>query len=285
MSGLLQLLADPLMRRALLATALVGAAAPIVGVFLVQRRLALMGDGIGHVALTGVAAGWVAGSAAGLMPRDALAVPGAIIFSILGALAIEVVRWRGRTSADLALALLFYGGIALGALLIKAGGGTNANLVAYLFGSVSTVSAGDVVLTACLTAVILAAGAGLGPALFAVANDEDFAKASGLPVRALSAALAVMAALTVTVAMRVVGLLLVSAMMIVPVASAQIIARSFRGTTALACALGAATGCVGLAATYFVDLPPGATIIVLAVALYALTAATRPLWLRLRPHP
>jgi zinc transport system permease protein len=279
------LFTDPLMLRAIIAAVLVGATAPVVGTFLVQRRLALLGDGIGHVALTGVAVGWLVGSAAGLMPRDALAVPGAIIFSILGALAIEVVRWRGRTSADLALALLFYGGIALGALLIKAGGGTNANLVAYLFGSVSTVSASDVWLTVALSALVLAAGLGLGPALFAVAGDEDFAKACGLPVRLLSATLAAMAALTVTVSMRVVGLLLVSALMIVPVAVAQLIARSFKGTMTLACALGAAVALAGLVITYYVDLPPGATIVVLAVAIYAVTAASRPLWRRRAPAP
>ncbi|MDR3201952.1 MAG: metal ABC transporter permease, partial [Bifidobacteriaceae bacterium] len=181
----------------------------------------------------------------------------------------------------LALALLFYGGIATGALLIKAAGGTNANLVAYLFGSISTVSTADVAVTAVLACVVLAVGIALSQALFAVSNDEPFALASGLPVRALNIALAAIAALTVTTAMRVVGLLLVSALMIVPVAVAQVLCRSFLRTMASACVIGVAVSAAGLAITYRYDLPPGAMIVVLAIGLYAAVAAARP-WLARR---
>ena len=110
-------------------------------------------------------------------------------------------------------------------LLIKAAGGTSATLVWYLFGSISTVTTSDVVMTVVLAAVILLVGVGLRTALFAVSHDEEFARASGLPVRFLNVAIAVIAALTVTVAMRVVGVLLVSALMIVPVAISQLTAR------------------------------------------------------------
>ena len=98
-----ELLGSPLMQRALLAAILVGAAAPVVGTFLVQRRMALLGDGIGHVALTGVALGWLVGSWAGLVPQDALALPGAVIAAVVGSIVIELVRERGRTSGDEAL--------------------------------------------------------------------------------------------------------------------------------------------------------------------------------------
>jgi zinc transport system permease protein len=276
------MLTDPLMLRALAVTILVGAAAPVVGTYLVQRRLALLGDGIGHVALTGVALGWLIGSWLGLAPRDALAVPGAVVASVVGAAVIELVRARGRTSGDLALALLFYGGIASGVLVIKLAGGTNANLVGYLFGSVSTVSAADVVTTAVLAGLCLGVGLGLRPALFAVSNDEEAAIAAGLPVRALNTALAALAALTVTTAMRVVGLLLVSALMIVPVAAAQLWARSFSGTMALASVLSVGVSVGGLALTYWHDLPPGGTIVVLAVGVYAATLALRPVIARRR---
>jgi len=129
---------------------------------------------------------------------------------------------------------------------------------------------------------------GLRTALFAVSHDEEFAIASGLPVRALNIAVAVIAALTVTVAMRVVGVLLVSALMIVPVAIAQLTARSFRGTMRLAMAIGVAVCIVGLTFTYFQDYSPGATIVVLAIALYAAVAVARPLFARRPwhdPHP
>jgi zinc transport system permease protein len=275
-----QMLADPVIQRALLVALLVGAAAPVVGVFLVQRRLALLGDGIGHVALTGVALGWLIGAGMGLTP-GALAVPGAIIASVVGAVAIELVSLSGRTSGDLALAIMFYGGIAGGVALIKVAGGTSATLVAYLFGSLSTLSTGDVAITVGLAAAILAVALAGRWALFASGSDPDFARASGVPTRFWNVAAAALAALTVTVAMRVVGLLLVSALMIVPVAITQLAARSFWRTMTWAAVLGALTGAVGLFAAYWYDLPPGATIVVLAIALYAVAAAVGPLTERL----
>jgi len=284
-----ELLSSPLMQRALIAAILVGACAPVVGTFLVQRRMALMGDGIGHVALTGVAVGWLVGSWAGLVPQDTLAVPGAVVAAIAGSVIIELVRERGRTSGDLALALMFYGGIAGGVLLIKVAGGTNANLISYLFGSISTVSTTDLWWTAGLAVVVLGVGLGLRTALFAVSHDEEFARASGLPVRLLSMVVAVIAALTVTIAMRVVGLLLVSALMIVPVAIAQLFARSFGRTMTLASVIGVVVSVVGLVLTYWQDIPPGATIVVLAILVYAVAATLRPLMSRPQPprdpHP
>ncbi|MDR0366910.1 MAG: metal ABC transporter permease [Bifidobacteriaceae bacterium] len=274
-------LSDPLIQRALLVALLVGAAAPLVGTYLVQRRLALLGDGIGHVALTGVALGWLIGAGMGLAPGT-LAIPGAVVASVLGAVIIELVRASGRTSGDLALALMFYGGIAGGAALIKVAGGTSATLVAYLFGSLSTLAPSDVAISATLGLLILAVGLTTRWALFAAASDEDFAKASGVPVRFWNVLSAALAALTVTVSMRVVGLLLVSALMIVPVAVAQLGSRSFWRTMALASVLGAAAGGAGLMIAYWYDLPPGASIVLLAIALYALAAAARPLVDRMR---
>ncbi len=288
---MIEMLTDPLMQRALLVALLVGLTAPVIGTYLVQRRLSLLGDGIGHVALTGVALGWLVGNAAGLVPQDTLAIPGAVVAAIIGAVAIEVVRAKGRTSGDVALALLFYGGIAGGVLIISLAGGSNANLVGYLFGSISTVSTQDLVVTVALSVLVLAVGLGLRTALFAVCHDEEFARAAGLPVGALNIAIAVVAALTVTVAMRVVGVLLVSALMIVPVAVAQMVTSSFRRTMALAMTVGVVVCVTGLSITYFHDASPGATIVVLAIGLYALAAATRPILVRTRrratrdPHP
>jgi zinc transport system permease protein len=271
------MLASPLMQRGLMVAVLVGISAPVMGTYLVQRRLALLGDGIGHVALTGVAMGWLAGSAAGLTPHDLLAVPGAVIAAVIGAVLIELVREKGKTSGDVALALLFYGGIAGGVLLIGLAGGTAANLTGYLFGSISTVTALDVWLTAALAVLILGIGLGLRPALFALSHDEEFARATGLPIRALNILVAVLAALTVSVSMRVVGVLLVSALMIVPVAIAQLTARSFRATMTTAMVVGAIVCVTGLSITYFHRLSPGATIVVLAIGVYALVALLRPL--------
>lgn len=289
MDQILDMLSTPLMQRGLLAALLVGIVAPVMGTFLVQRRLSLLGDGIGHVALTGVALGWLVGAAAGVTPVDALAVPGAVVAAVVGAVGIEIVRERGRTSADVALALLFYGGIAGGVIIIQLAGGQSSNLMAYLFGSISVVTTWDLVLTAVLALVVLGLGVGLRPALFTVSHDEEFARASGLPVRLLNVAIAVMAALTVTVAMRVVGLLLVSALMIVPVAVAQLLTRSFVTTMRLAVGIGVVACVVGLSATYWWDVSPGAMIVVLTIVAYAVVATLHPV-LRGRqgrrdPHP
>ena len=271
------MIVSPLMQRALVIAVLVGTAAPVIGTYLVQRRLALLGDGIGHVALTGVAMGWLAGAAAGSANVEAWAVPGAVLASVAGALLIEYVRSRGTSSADVALALLFYGGIAGGVLLIGVAGGTSANLTGYLFGSISTVDGLDVWLTAGLAALILGVGLGLRPALFALCHDEEFARASGLPVRLLNILVAVTAALTVAISMRVVGVLLVSALMIVPVAVAQLLTVSFRRTMGLAMGLGGTVCVTGLSVTYFHSFSPGAVITMLSVSLYGLLAAIRPL--------
>jgi zinc transport system permease protein len=261
------------MQRALVAAVFVGLAAPAVGTYLVQRRLALMGDGIGHIALTGVALGFLLRTAPALT---------AVVVAAAGAVAIELIRERGRTSGDVALAMLFYGGIAGGVLLISLSPkGSNANLVSYLFGSLVSVSSGDITMIALLAALVLLVAIGLGRQLFAVCQDEEFARVAGLPVRQLNLLLAVTAA--VTVAMRVVGLLLVSALMVVPVATAQQLTRGFRSTRALALLLGVAVSVAGVVLSYYVAAPPGASIVVLAIGLFlvcSLTGIARGGWRR-----
>ncbi len=271
----MSLLAEPLVQRMVIVGLLVGLAAPVVGTYLVQRRMALLGDGIGHVALAGVAAGWLGGSVFHLAQRDALAVPGAVVFAIFAAVTIESMRARGVAAADVVMAILFYGGIALGVLLIAWAGGTNAYLLGYLFGSISTVSWLEVWISAALAALILLVGLGLRRALFAVTHDQEFAMSTGLPVRALNMLVAVLAAVTITVAMRVVGVLLVSALMIVPVAISQQITHSFNRTMTLAMGIGAVLTLTGIGITLFHDLQPGALIVVIGVAVYTVvTTAT-----------
>ncbi|WP_318203641.1 metal ABC transporter permease [Streptomyces sp. SCL15-4] len=258
------------MQRALLAAVLVGITAPAVGIYLVQRRQALMGDGIGHVAMTGVGLGFLLSTSPVWM---------ATAVSVLGAVLMELIRWYGRTRGDIALAMLFYGGMAGGVMLINlAPGGSNANLTSYLFGSLSTVSPSDVTAICVLAAFVLLVTLGLRRQLFAVSQDEEFARVTGLPVRALNLLTAVTAAVTVTVAMRVVGLLLVSALMVVPVAAAQQLTRSFTVTFVIAVAIGVAVTVSGTVTSYYQDVPPGATIVLLTIAAFiALTALATPL--------
>lgn len=266
---MLEVFTSPMFIRSFLAALLVGLSAPVVGTYLVHRRLAMLGDGIGHVALTGVAVGWLVGSIAHLTPIDKLAVPGAIVASVAAAVAIELVRRSGRTSADVILAILFYGGIAAGVVLIGLAGGSSTQLNSYLFGSLATVGISDLILIGVMAASIFLIGIGLRPLLFSVTNDEEFARASGLPVNALSMVIAILSAVTVAISMRVVGALLVSAIMVIPVATAQLFARSFRSTMTAGMLVGAAVSVGGLAITYWIDISPGATIVVLAVMVYA----------------
>jgi zinc transport system permease protein len=265
MTQLLGLLELPFMQRALLAALLVGVVAPSVGIYLVQRRLALMGDGIGHVALVGVAAGVLLGTAPVLT---------AVAVSALGAVAIETIRARGRTSGDVALAILFYGGIAGGVLLLSAApaGGGATGVMSYLFGSLTTLSRGDLLVIIGLSLAVLTITAGLSPRLFALCHDEEFARVAGIPVRALNLLLAVTAAVTVTVGMRAVGVLLISALMVLPVATAQLLTRGFRTTFLLALALGAAHAVAGVVVSYQADLPSGPSIVVLAIGSFAVVS-------------
>ncbi|MFP7696000.1 metal ABC transporter permease [Trueperella sp. LYQ143] len=277
---LIDMLHSPLMQRALIVAFLVGLSAPVVGTYLVQRRLTLLGDGIGHVALTGVACGWLAASAADASSRDAWAIPGAILASVCGALLIEWMRARGHASGDVALAILFYGGIAGGVLLIGMAGGTTANLNAYLFGSISTVTQSDTYVTIVLAVIILLIGIGLRPVLFTLCHDEEYARSCGIPTQLLSVLISVTAALTVSLALRIVGALLVSALMIIPVAIAQTVTHSFKSTMHIAMVVGVIVAESGLVITYIKPWSPGATIVVLAVIIYALATLSRPLWLR-----
>ena len=269
----MSILSYDFMVRALVAALLVGVTAPAVGIYLVQRRMSLIGDGIGHIALTGVALGFLLKQAPVLT---------AIVVAAIGAVVIELIRERGRTSGDVALAMMFYGGIAGGVLLIGlAPASSNASLLSYLFGSLLTTSAEELVVVALLACAVLAVTTLLRPWLFAVCHDEEFAKVSGLPVRLLNLLLAVTAAVTVTVAMRVVGLLLVSAMMVVPVATAQQVAKSFLGTAVASCAIGVVVSVSGAVGSYYLDVAPGANIVILALAVFivvSVVAAARRRW-------
>ncbi len=275
---MLHLLDYDFMRRALLAALLTGLAAPAIGTYLVQRRLALLGDGIGHIALTGVALGLLTGRAP---------LVTAVVVATLGAVVIELLRTYGRTSGDVALALLFYGGIAGGVLITGLAGESAATLNTYLFGAITTVSSADLLVVVGLAVVVLALAVGLAPQLFALCQDEEYARVTGLPVRAYGVLIAVLAAVTVTVSMRTVGLLLVSALMVVPVATAQQLTRSFRSTFALAMVIGVLASLGGVVTSFEADTAPGPTIVLIALAGFAATApvAAAVAWRRRRRAP
>ncbi|MER5704024.1 metal ABC transporter permease [Micromonospora sp. NPDC002296] len=269
----MELFQYPYMQRALIGALVIGLAAPALGIYLVQRRLALIGDGVGHVALTGVGAGL-------LLNRSPVLV--AVVVATLGAITIELVRARGRTSGDLALALLFYGGIAGGVTLVGLSDATSAKLNAYLFGSLTTISPQDLTTIVVLGVALLVTMLALRPALFAVCHDEEYARVAGLPVRTLNMLLAVGTAVTVTIAMRAVGVLLISALMVVPVATAQQVTRGFRSTMAAAMALGLFAAGSGVWVAANADTAPGASVVLLAIASFLVVAVAGAGWRAVR---
>ena len=247
------------MRLAFAAGVIVGLLAPAVGFFLVQRGMSLVGDGIGHVAFAGVALGYLLGVSPVLTALGA---------AIAGAIAIEWLRARRRAAGDQALALVFYTGIAAGVVLVSAAGALNVELFTFLFGSILTVTREDLVLVAGLGIGGLATIGLLYRALAGVVIDEEGARVAGVPIALLNVVVAALAAVTVAVSMRIVGILLIAALMVLPVIAASRVAWSMRSNLLLAMAIGLGSALGGLALAYHADMPPGGTIVLLAAAAF-----------------
>jgi zinc transport system permease protein len=259
----MSILEPEFMRLAFASGTVVGLLAPAVGFFLVQRRMSLIGDGIGHVAFAGVAGSFLLG----ISP-----VVGALVASIAGAAGVEWLRGHRKTAGDQALALLFYTGIAAGVVLVSAAGALNANLFAYLFGSILTVTRTDLLVVASLGVGTLIVVAALYRSLFAAALDEEAALVSGVPVAALNIFLAALAGVTIAVSMRIVGILLIAALMVLPVTAASRVAWSVRSTMLLAMAIGVGSVLVGLTISYYANLAPGGAIVLVAAGVFVLAS-------------
>lgn len=251
------------MRLALAVGAVVGVLAPAVGFFLVERRQALVGDGLGHVAFAGVAAGYLLG----IEP-----VLTALAFAVVGGLAIEWLRVRGGAAGDQALALVFYTGIALGVVLVSSAGRLDVNLFQFLFGSILTVTWGDLWLVLALGVGSLLAIAVLYRGLVGAVLDEEGSRVAGVRVGLLNTTVAVLAALTIGISMRVVGILLIAALMALPVLAAQRVAWSLRSTLGIAMGIGVAAVVSGLVVSYYGDLAPGGTIVLIAAGAFVVAA-------------
>ena len=253
------------MQRALVACLTVGVFAPMIGTFLVQRRLSLVGDGIGHVAFAGVGAGLL---------LNVWPVWTALAFAVTGAVGVEVLRTKRKASGDLALALFFYAGIALGAVFAYHRN-VDFETLSYLFGDPFKVTDAGVGAIVGLGVAITAGIWALRRVLFAIVTDEDWSRVAGLPVNLLNASLAALTACAIVSAMRVVGILLIAALMALPVATAQLLARSFRATMRLAVGIGAASAFMGLGLARSLDVSPGGAIVLVAAGLFAVVAVAK----------
>ena len=254
------------MQRAFAAGAVTAVICPLIGIFLVPRRLSLIADTLAHVALAGVAVGLLLGASP---------ILGALVVTVGGALGMERLRARGALQGDAALAVFLSGGFAVAVVLISLAQGFNADLFAILFGSILTVSPMDVWLILALGAVVVTTVVLSYRRLFAITLNEDLARTSGVQVTALNFTLTVLTALTTVVAMRMVGVLLVSAMIVIPTLTGFAIGTSFRRATVVAIVMALASVVIGLIAAYYLRLAAGGAIVLTALLIFAMATALR----------
>ncbi len=198
-------------------------------------------------------------------------LPWAVVACVGGAIVVELMRQLGKATGDIGLAILFYGGLAAGVLMAGVAGQGAGALAQFLFGSLTTVSDQDLITVAVLGLLILIPTIAFRERLFAVCADEEYAKTLGLPVRFYSLLIVVLAALAVTIAMRTVGLLLVSALMVIPVATAQNLLYGFKRTLFTAMAIGTIAAVAGTVGSFYLDSATGATIVVFSIAFFVLS--------------
>lgn len=249
------------MQRALAAGLVTAFVCPLIGMFVVVRRQALIGDGLGHIAFAGVMGGYLIG----IYP---IAVAAAV--TMLGAGAIEFIRRRHAQHADTALAILFYTGIALAVIFSSMARTPGTNMLGVLFGSILTVTTADLSLIAVCGLLVAVAVGWFYERLILMVFDEDIARVAGINTGMLSILLSILTALVVVVGMRVVGILLVSALMVIPVAAAHLLRRGFRTTLGWAVAFSVLATTIGLTISFYLDMAPGGTIVITAVAIYLL---------------
>ncbi|MCR4312229.1 MAG: metal ABC transporter permease, partial [Candidatus Uhrbacteria bacterium] len=263
---MLELFSYAFLQRALLAGIIVGIIAPLLGSFLMVRRYSLIADTLAHASLAGVAIGAVLG----VQPVIAAACVAALV-----ALGIEWLRSSGRLPGDALLATFLTGSLALAVVIMSATGTYNAGLLAYLFGSITTVGVAELQMIAVIGALVVLTITLCYRRLFLLAFDEEVAQAMGLNVRLLNLGLAALTAVTVAVAMRVVGVLLIGALMVVPVLTALQFARGFRGTMLIAVVCSVIAVVSGLWFSLLFDLATGGTIVLTSVFMFMVSLALR----------
>jgi len=261
---MIEVLAYGFMQRALIAGVLVGVLCGILGFFVVLKRLSFIGVGISHSAFGGIAIGILIG----VEPLAAAAV-----FSTLVAWAIAWLSRRGRLHEDTAIGILFSSAMALGVALISLSTAYQVDLFGYLFGNILAVSPQDLGRLAALAVLVLVAVALTFKELLFLAFDEEVARASGLPVTGLYLLLLSCLALAVVAAIRVVGIVLVEALLVIPAAIGYQVARGYRGMLAVSVCTAASSAILGLFVSYVFNVAAGATIVLVLALLFVLALA------------
>lgn len=258
------------LQNAFFAGIIIGIIAPLLGVFIVVRRLSLIADALSHVTLAGIAASL-------LFEKKYIGLTGinpmymGMAFSVAGSLFIEKLREVYKHYQELAIPIILSGGIGLGVIFISLADGFNTDLFSYLFGSVSAVSRIDLWTILIISVLVIALVILLYKELFVLSFDEEHAKASGIAAKSVHFIFIVMVALVIAASMRIVGILLVSSLMTLPVAASIRIAKGFKQTLFLSILFGEISVLGGLAISYYIDLAPGGTIVMIAVIILIIT--------------
>ncbi|OGH92092.1 MAG: metal ABC transporter permease [Candidatus Magasanikbacteria bacterium RIFOXYD2_FULL_39_9] len=252
------------MLRAFVAGFIISILAPSIGIFLVVKRYSLLTDTLSHVSLVGVALGLLAG----INP-----IITAIGVSVVAALGMEKLRHAKKIFGESILTLFLSGGLALSLIIFGLSRGLNVNIFTYLFGSITTVSAGDLRLMGGFGFVIIIIIYTLFKRFFITAYDEELAQANGLPIKFLNLTLMILAAVTISISMRIVGALLVGALMVIPVLAATQFGKSFLKTFFYSVGISILSVTTGLFASFYLNLPTGATIVMSALILFVISLA------------
>jgi zinc transport system permease protein len=264
------LFAYEFLQNAFLTGLLIGVVAPLIGVFIVVRRLSLIADALSHVTLAGIAASLLLSKKIAILSGLNPLYFG-MTFSVIGSLLIEKLRSVYKHYQELAIPIILSGGIGLGVIFISLAEGFNTDLFSYLFGSVSAVSRMDllIILIICIFVVIIVFL--LYKELFLLSFDEEYAKASGIAAKSIHFIFILMVALVIAASMRIVGILLVSSLMTLPVAASIRIAKGFKQTIFYSILFGELSVIGGLMLSYYLDLAPGGTIVMISVLILIIT--------------
>ncbi len=249
---------------------IIGIIGPLLGVFIVVRRLSLIADALSHVTLAGIAASLLIEKK--FLPAGSLnPLYMGMAFSVVGSLFIEKLRTVYKHYQELAIPIILSSGIGLSVIFISLADGFNTDLFSYLFGSVSAVSRTDLWMVVIISVFVIAIIILLYKELFLISFDEEHAKASGLPVKILHLIFIIMVALVIAASMRIVGILLVSSLMTLPVAAAIRVANGFKQTILYSILFGETAVIGGLSSAYYLDLAPGGTIVMISVLILILS--------------
>lgn len=260
------------LQNAFLSGLIIGVIAPLLGLFIVVRRLSLIADALSHVALAGIA-GSLYLSQQVLFFAALNPVYLGIVSAVGGSLLIEKLRGAYRHYEELAIPVILSAGIGLGAIFISLSKGYGSDLIGYLFGSVSAVSRQDLFVVIIIAIIVITYIRFLYKELFALSFDGEYAKVSGINSRYIQMVFMIIVALVIGASMRIVGILLVSSLMTIPVAAAIQLAKSFKSAMIYSIIFGELAVIIGLVSAYYLDIAPGGTIVVTSIVILLVVLA------------